>query len=102
MTSVSLGLRASGSYGSLQSQAQNGVSLHQSIYIPRRHSKTSLTGYREKERVFPFAFRCLSRRKVGLVVLVVFALFGFMTGIFKVNKGWMADTVLYSSCFSVH
>lgn len=87
MTGGSLGLRLSGSSGSLQQQAQNGGFQLQNLYFPRRSSKTSLTGYREKERFLPSTFRYLSRRKVGMLILAVFALLAFMTGFFTVNKG---------------
>ncbi|KAK4484716.1 hypothetical protein RD792_007308 [Penstemon davidsonii] len=86
MTGVSLGLRTSGSYGSLQQQIQNGGLQPQNLYIPRRPSKTSLNGSKEKERFFTKIFRFLSRKKVGMLILVVFALLAFMTGFFTVNK----------------
>ncbi|KAK6154343.1 hypothetical protein DH2020_008591 [Rehmannia glutinosa] len=86
MTGGSLGLRLSGSFGSLQQQAQNGVLQPQDLYLTRRSSKTSLTGYREKERFFSSTFRYLSRRKVGMLILAAFAIVAFMTGFFTVNK----------------
>lgn len=82
MTGGSLGLRLSGSCGSLQQHAQNGY-----FYLPRRHSKTFLIGYKEKERALPSTVRCLSRRKVGMLILVAFALLALMTGFFTINKG---------------
>ncbi|KAL8505860.1 hypothetical protein ACS0TY_016911 [Phlomoides rotata] len=81
MTGGSLGLRLSGSCGSLQQQAQNGY-----FYLPRRSSKTVLIGYKEKERILPSSFRYLSRRKVGMLILIAFALLALMTGFFTVNK----------------
>ncbi|KAL0284998.1 UNVERIFIED_CONTAM: hypothetical protein Sangu_2798200 [Sesamum angustifolium] len=61
MTGGSLGLRLSGSFGSLQQQAQNGGLQPQNAYITRR-------------------------RKVGMLILASFAVLGFMTGFFTVNK----------------
>ncbi|CAA0820106.1 Protein of unknown function (DUF616 [Striga hermonthica] len=86
MTGGSLGSRLSGSFGSLQQQAQNGGSQLQNLYITRRPSKTSLTGYREKEKFFSTTFRYLSRKKVAMLVLAAFAIVAFMTGFFTVNK----------------
>ncbi|KAL0328473.1 UNVERIFIED_CONTAM: hypothetical protein Scaly_2279900 [Sesamum calycinum] len=56
MTGGSLGLRLSGSFGSLQQQAQNGGLQPQNA------------------------------RKVGMLILASFAVLGFMTGFFTVNK----------------
>lgn len=86
MTGGSLGLRASGSCGSLQLQAHNGGLHLQNLYLPRRSSKTFLAGYREKERFLPATFRYLSRKKVAMLILSVFAVLAFMTGFFTVNK----------------
>ncbi|KAL2247519.1 uncharacterized protein LOC105176998 [Sesamum indicum] len=86
MTGGSLGLRLSGSFGSLQQQAQNGGLQSQNVYITRRSSKTSLNGSREKERFFSSTLRYLCRRKVGMLILASFAVLGFMTGFFTVNK----------------
>ncbi|KAL6561819.1 putative hexosyltransferase muci70 [Orobanche minor] len=86
MTGGSLGSRLSGSFGSLQQQAQNGGSQHQNLYLTRRPSKTSLTGYREKEKFLSTTFRYLSRKKVAMLVLSAFAIVAFMTGFFTVTK----------------
>ncbi|KAG8364938.1 hypothetical protein BUALT_Bualt18G0050700 [Buddleja alternifolia] len=85
MTGGSLLLRTL-SLGSLQQQPQNGGLQPQNPYIFRKPSKTSLNGSREKERFFSFTFRYLSRRKVGMLILAVFALLAFLTGFFTVNK----------------
>ncbi|KAK4420364.1 hypothetical protein Salat_1986700 [Sesamum alatum] len=86
MTGGSLGLRLSGSFGSLQQQALNGGLQPQNAYITRRSSKTSLNGSREKERFFSSTLRYLCRRKVGMLILAAFAVLAFMTGFFTVNK----------------
>ncbi|KAK2968449.1 hypothetical protein RJ640_004455 [Escallonia rubra] len=78
MTGGSLGLRT-GSYGSLQQQVQNGGLQSQHLFVVRKPSKMSLSGSREKERY-------LCRRKVGMLILVLFALLAFMAGFFTVNK----------------
>ncbi|KAL7143330.1 hypothetical protein ABFS83_08G184700 [Erythranthe nasuta] len=85
MTERSLGLRLSGSFGSLQQLAQNGGGSS-NPYLPRRSTKTSLIVSREKERFFSSTFRYLSRKKVGMLILAVFALLAFLTGFFTVNK----------------
>lgn len=91
MTLKSLGLRT-GSYGSLQLQQSNGVLQNHTSYVfPRKSSKVLLSSYREKERerCIPFICRYLCRGKVGMVILVVFALLVFASGFFTVNKGWL-------------
>ncbi|XP_059662647.1 probable hexosyltransferase MUCI70 isoform X2 [Cornus florida] len=45
-----------------------------------------LSGSREKERFFSFVCRYLCRRRVGMLILVIFALLAFMSGFFTVNK----------------
>ncbi|XP_052178141.1 probable hexosyltransferase MUCI70 isoform X2 [Diospyros lotus] len=84
MNGGSFGLRT-GSNGSLQ-QVQNGMLQSQSSVIQRKPSKTLLSGSREKERFFTFICRCLVRRKVGMLILVVFALLAFVVGLLAVNK----------------
>ncbi|KAL1567165.1 hypothetical protein AAHA92_02674 [Salvia divinorum] len=86
MTGGSLGLRQSGSCGSLQLHAHNGGFQLQNLYLPRRSSKTCLAGYREKEKFLPATFRYLSRKKVAMLILSVFAILAFLTGFFTVNK----------------
>lgn len=81
MTGVSLGIRIS-SYGSLQ----NAVVQTKNPFTIRKPSRVSLSGTREKERVLSCIFRHLSRRKVGMLILVVFALLIFLTGFIAVNK----------------
>ncbi|KAL1563707.1 hypothetical protein AAHA92_06139 [Salvia divinorum] len=86
MTGGSLGLRQSGSCGSLQLQAQNGGFQLQNLYLPRRTSKTCLAGYREKEKFLPATFRYLSRKKVAILILSVLTVLAFLTGFFTINK----------------
>lgn len=99
MTGRSLGLRLSGSFGSLQQLAQNGGLHSSNPYLPRRSSKTSLIVSREKERLFSCTFRYFSRKKVGMLILAAFALLAFLTGFFTVNKGW---TYAYMSLLCSH
>lgn len=83
-----MGLRT-GSYGSLQQQyfTQNGLLQTQpNSIIVRKPSKMSLSGSREKERLLPFICRYISRKKVGMVILVAFALLAFISGFSTVNK----------------
>ncbi|KAG6424382.1 hypothetical protein SASPL_114800 [Salvia splendens] len=86
MTGGSLGLRQSGSCGSLQLQAQNGGFQLQNLYLPRRSSKTCLAGYREKEKFLLATIRYLSRKKVVMLILSVLTVLAFLTGFFTINK----------------
>ncbi|KAI8011251.1 hypothetical protein LOK49_LG06G00737 [Camellia lanceoleosa] len=93
MTGGSLGLRTA-SYGSVQ-QAHNGVfqlRIHPSSCKP---SKMSLSGSREKEMSLPFICRYLTRRKVGMLILVAFALLAFLIGFIAVNKDASESDDLY-------
>lgn len=87
MTGVSLGLRT-GSNGILQ-QLQNGVTsqIHTAPILVRRPSKKLLYSSREKERFCPFICRLLGRRKVAVLLMIVFALFIFIFGSLTVEKG---------------
>ncbi|XP_016581223.2 probable hexosyltransferase MUCI70 isoform X2 [Capsicum annuum] len=85
MTGWSLGLRT-GSDGSLQQLAQNGVYHSQNSFFSRKGSKTSLSGFREKEKWLPSICRFLVRKQVGMLILVVFALLAFVVGFSMVNK----------------
>lgn len=88
MTPKSLGFRT-GSYGSLQLQQSNGVLQNHTSYVfPRKSSKLQLSSYREKERerCIPCICRYLCRGKVGMVILVVFALLIFASSFFTVSK----------------
>lgn len=94
-----MGLRT-GSYGSLQQQyfTQNGVLQTQSnSIIVRKPSKMSLSGSREKERLLPIICRYISRKKVGMFILVAFALLAFISGFSTVNKG-LSDFILQIFC----
>ncbi|KAI8552563.1 hypothetical protein RHMOL_Rhmol06G0276500 [Rhododendron molle] len=84
MTGGSLGLRT-GSYGSLH-LGQNGVLQTQNSFIVRKPSRMSLSGSREKERFLHLIWRYLGRRKVGMLILAVFALLAFLTGFITVHK----------------
>ncbi|XP_059661511.1 probable hexosyltransferase MUCI70 [Cornus florida] len=83
MTGGSLGLRT-GSYGSLQQL--NGVLRTQNSFTLRKSPKMCLFGSRVKERFLAFTYRYLGKRKVGMLVLVVFALLAFMTGFFFLKE----------------
>ncbi|WOH02982.1 hypothetical protein DCAR_0522372 [Daucus carota subsp. sativus] len=86
MTGGPLGLRT-GSYGSLpQQQTTNGVARGQNFIVVRKPAKMSLSGSREKERLFSYILRQLVRRNVVMVILLITAFAFCMTGFFKVNK----------------
>ncbi|KAL6999513.1 hypothetical protein U1Q18_000673 [Sarracenia purpurea var. burkii] len=89
MTGVSLGLRT-GSFGSLQ-PAQNGVFQSQNSILVRKPSKMFLSGTREKERFLPVICRYLGRSKVGMLILVAFALLAFLMGFITVNKEYTSE-----------
>ncbi|KAL5989871.1 hypothetical protein ACLOJK_010766 [Asimina triloba] len=74
MTGASLGLRT-GSYGSLQQQAANGVVLPiQTAFVnARKHGKLSLPGSRDKDKFLPWICKITVRRKVGMFFLLVFS-----------------------------
>lgn len=84
MTGGLLGLR-SGSYGSLQ-HLQNGAFHPQPQFVGRKPSKMLPSGSREKERLLPYLFRFLSRRRVGMLILVGFAFLVFLSGFSTVSK----------------
>lgn len=96
MTGVSLGIRT-GSCGSLQ----NAVLQTQNSFSIRKPSRVSLSGSREKERFLPFICRHVGRKKVGMLILVVFALLVFLPGFIAVNKGSFIYH-LYSISLSLH
>ncbi|CAM8988495.1 unnamed protein product [Rhodiola kirilowii] len=79
MTGMSLGIRT-GSCGSLPQQVQNGRLYSQSSLGVRKPWKSPANGSREKEKVLPFICRCMSRKKVGMLVLFVLALLAFISG----------------------
>ncbi|XP_010924642.4 LOW QUALITY PROTEIN: probable hexosyltransferase MUCI70 [Elaeis guineensis] len=75
MTGGSLGLRNSGSYGSLQSQLHNGATLpiqstSCSVSV-RKPPKMLLQSSREKERFLPWICKLAGRRKIGMLLLLV-------------------------------
>lgn len=98
MTGGSLGLRT-GSYGSLH-QGQNGVLQTQNSFIVRKPSRMTLSGSREKERFLHLIWRYLGRRKVGMLILAVFALLAFLTGFITVNKGLLPYCFRLRSSFA--
>lgn len=68
MTTGSLGLRSSGSYGSLQQQQfQNGALPNQTT--PPVTSRKPSKMLKEKERLFPWIFKFAPRKKVGMLLL---------------------------------
>ncbi|KAI3936992.1 hypothetical protein MKX01_015207 [Papaver californicum] len=80
MTGGSLGLRTA-SYGSLQQELQNGAFLpiHATPLIVRKNSKTLLSNYREKERFLSRICKFASRRRVGMLLVVVVSVLVFMS-----------------------
>ncbi|KAL2253202.1 uncharacterized protein LOC105167904 isoform X2 [Sesamum indicum] len=84
MTTGSLGLRSSGSYGSLQ-QVQNSslsFSIQTSPPLSRKPSKM----LKEKDRLFFWIFRFAPRKKVGMLLLCLVSLAVFMW-VLIVGKG---------------
>ncbi|KAI3466677.1 hypothetical protein Pfo_023340 [Paulownia fortunei] len=84
MTTGSLGLRSSGSYGSLQ-QIQNGslwLPIQTTPPISRKPSKM----LKEKERFFHWIFKFAPRKKVGMLLLCLVSLAVFMW-VLIVGKG---------------
>lgn len=100
MTGGLLGLR-SGSYGSLQ-HLQNGAFHPQPQFVGRKPSKMLPSGSREKERLLPYLFRFLSRRRVGMLILVGFAFLVFLSGFSTVSKGLFLSQhlLIFLSIFS--
>ena len=95
MTPKSLGLR-NGSYGSLQPQQSNGaLQNHTSYGFPRKSSKVLLSRHKERERCIACICRYLCRGKVGMVILVVFALLVFASSFFTVSKGSLLSRMPY-------
>ncbi|PON68015.1 hypothetical protein PanWU01x14_098190 [Parasponia andersonii] len=54
--------------------------------IVRKSSKLLLSSSREKEKLLPLLCRFLGRRKVAMLLLVILALFVFISGSFTVSK----------------
>uniref|UniRef100_A0A7N0ZQF5 TOD1/MUCI70 glycosyltransferase-like domain-containing protein n=1 Tax=Kalanchoe fedtschenkoi TaxID=63787 RepID=A0A7N0ZQF5_KALFE len=89
MNGMSLGIRTTGSCGSLQQQVQNGRLYSQSSFggNAKKPWKSPATGStRDKERVLPFICRCMTRKKVGMLVLFVLALLAFISGFATEDK----------------
>ncbi|KAL0300720.1 UNVERIFIED_CONTAM: hypothetical protein Sradi_6348800 [Sesamum radiatum] len=84
MTTGSLGLRSSGSYGSLQ-QVQNS-SLSFSIQTSPPLSRKASKMLKEKDRLFFWIFRFAPRKKVGMLLLCLVSLAVFMW-VLIVGKG---------------
>ncbi|XP_077251053.1 putative hexosyltransferase MUCI70 [Tasmannia lanceolata] len=87
MTGGSLGLRT-GSYGSLQQQLQNSVVLpiQTTPIVVRKPSKMLLSGSREKEKFLPWICKIASRRRVGMLLLVLVSVVVFMSLMSALNK----------------
>lgn len=81
MSGVSLGGRTV-SNGSLP----NAVLQTQNSFHIRKPSRVSLSSSREKERFLPCICRHLGRRKVGMLILIVFAVLIFLSGFIAVTK----------------
>ncbi|KAG1346588.1 hypothetical protein COCNU_06G004170 [Cocos nucifera] len=75
MTGGSLGLRSSGSYGSLQAQLHNGAALPiQSTSVSvsvRKPQKMLLQSSREKERFLLWICKLAGRRKIGMLLVLI-------------------------------
>ncbi|CDO99536.1 unnamed protein product [Coffea canephora] len=87
MTTGSLGLRSSGSYGSLQQhqfQFQNGSVPNQTT--PPVNSRKPSKMLKEKERLFPWIFKFAPRKKVGMLLLCAVSAAVFMWVLY-VGKG---------------
>lgn len=66
----SLGLRSSGSYGSLQQIQNNSLSSPVQITPPLSSRKTPKM-LKEKERLFHWIFKFAPRKKVGMLLLCI-------------------------------
>lgn len=87
MTTGSLGLRSSGSYGSLQQQQfqfQNGSVPNQAT--PPVNSRKPSKMLKEKERLFSWIFKFAPRKKVGMLLLCAVSAAVFMWVLY-VGKG---------------
>lgn len=86
MTGKSLSVRM-GSCGPFTEKLPNGQLYSQSSFGARKAWKSTAIGTREKERVLPFICRCMSRKKVGMLMLFVLALLAFVSGFATEDKG---------------
>lgn len=89
MTSASLGLRSSGSYGSLQQQQfQNGGSPFQAspLVPPRKPPKM----FKEKEGLFLWICKFAPRKKIGMMLLCVVSAAVFLWVLY-VGKGLISN-----------
>ncbi|KAI7733373.1 hypothetical protein M8C21_018625, partial [Ambrosia artemisiifolia] len=95
MTGLSLDLRTQ-SYGSPQ-QPQNGSLQTQNGFASaRKPSRMSLTGSREKDKLLPFLCRYLSRKKIVMMVLGLFALMAFLSGFFNANREDVSESTIFN------
>ncbi|KAI0507943.1 hypothetical protein KFK09_014071 [Dendrobium nobile] len=102
MTGGSLGLRT-GSYGSLQPQLQNGVTLPiQSTSVSARKPPKMLPlGSREKEKIIlPWICKFCGKRKVGMLLLLIASVAVFLSFISVLNKDDDASSGLETNLFS--
>nr|XP_043622358.1 probable hexosyltransferase MUCI70 isoform X1 [Erigeron canadensis] len=99
---VSLDLRSIQSYyGSPAAQQQqvvqqNGSLQTQNGFIVRKASRMSLAGSREKDKLLPFLCRYLSRKKVVMMVLVLFALLAFLSGFFNATREDASERTIFN------
>ncbi|KAM0063349.1 hypothetical protein Hdeb2414_s0003g00089911 [Helianthus debilis subsp. tardiflorus] len=92
MTGVPLDLRPQ-SYGSPQ-QPQNGsLQTQNGFATARKPSRMSLSGSREKDKFLPFLCRYLSRKKIVMMILGLFALMAFLSGFFNANRDVSESTI---------
>ncbi|XP_068639185.1 probable hexosyltransferase MUCI70 [Aristolochia californica] len=85
MTGGSLGLRT-GSYGSLQQQLQNPAVLPIQTLPTRKLPKMLISSSREKERFLPRLCKIAGRRKVGMLLVVVFSVVLFTSLMSAITK----------------
>lgn len=85
MTTLSLGLRSSGSYGSLQQQQFQNGSLPNQTSPPISSRKPSKM-FKDKERLFPWICKFAPRKKVGMLLLCAASAAVFMWVLY-VGKG---------------
>ena len=87
MTTMSLGLRSSGSYGSLQQQVQNGVlAIQTTPPLAARKPSKMIKG---KESLFHWICKFAGRKKVGMLLLCAVSAAVFVWVLY-VGKGLMS------------
>ena len=100
MTGGSLGLRSSGSYGSLQAQPHNGAALPiQSTSVSvsiRKPQKMLLQSSREKERFLLWICKLAGRRKIGMLLVLIASAAVILSFISAMSKGLTFLSILTS------